>query len=234
MERLLAILVDRLIQAYSDALVSIILYGSAAGRDYDGQFSDLNVFCVLSRLTPEELAKSEPIFAWWRASGNPSPLLMTEQETRDSTDCFPMEFSDMKDRRKVLHGRDVVADLAVDPRNYRAQLEHDLRSKLLRLRQRAAGVLSDRDALLRLCLDSVSTFCVLGRHALRIAGAPAAIEKRAVVRNLEGALGRDLAPFNELLDIRERKRAPQEADPATLFARYLGSIEQLIGFVDRL
>ena len=36
--------------------------------------------------------------------------------------------------------------------------------------RRQAAILSEDDLLLRLMTDSVSTFCVLFRHALRLAG----------------------------------------------------------------
>ena len=130
-------------------------------------FSDLNVLCVLKHVTPRELGDGEPIVRWWRGHGHPSPLLMSEEEAHNSADSFPVEFRDMQERRKVLFGVDVIAHLHVDPKYYRVQLEHELRSKLLHLRQQAAGVLSDDAALVKLCLDSVPTFCFLGRHALR-------------------------------------------------------------------
>jgi predicted nucleotidyltransferase len=234
MERLLVVLVNRLIREFGDSLVSVILYGSAAAGDHHSRYSDLNVLCVLSKLTPAELEKSGPIFRWWRELGNPAPLLMTEDEVRSSADCFPIEFSDMREYRKVLHGKDVIAELQIDQRYYRAQLEHDLRAQMLRLRQQAAGALKDRDELLKLCLESVSTFCVLGRHALLLAGRAAPMDKREVVRALGAALEADMDSFRSLLDIREGKAAPQEGDPVTLFGKYLARIEQLIHYVDRL
>lgn len=234
MERLLAVLVNRLVHEFQDGLVSVILFGSAATGDHHDRYSDLNVFCVLARLTPVELAKSGPIFRWWREFGNPAPLLMTEAETRASADCFPIEFADMREHRKILHGKDIVADLEVDERHYRALLEHELRAKMLRLRQQAAAILTDRDELLKLCLDSVSTFCVLGRHALRIGGIPVTMEKRGIVGALATTLRADMSPLDKLLDIRERKTAPQEGDPDTLFGKYLGCVEQIIHYVDHL
>jgi hypothetical protein len=233
-ERLLAVLVDRLGQTFGDVLVSVILYGSAASDDYHGRYSDLNVFCVLTEVTPGELAKSEPIFRWWRDLGNPAPLLMTEHETRRAADSFAIEFSDMRERRKVLYGQDVIAGISVDPRYWRAQLEHELRSALLRLRQQAAGVLSDRDALLKLCLDSVSTFFVLGRHALLIRSEPCGTAKRSIAERLREVLGEAVAPFIVLLDIREERTPPQDVEPATLFGKYLTAVEQLIEYVDRI
>ena len=70
-------LVAKLERAYSDRLVSVVLYGSGASDDHNHKFSDLNVLCVLTRVTPAELGASEPIFKWWR-DGNPSPLLLSE------------------------------------------------------------------------------------------------------------------------------------------------------------
>ncbi len=227
-------LVSKLDRALGDKLVSVILYGSAASGDFDGLYSDLNVLCVLSQLTPEELFQAEGVVKWWRELGNPAPLLMTEEEARSSADCFVIEFTDMKERRKVLHGRDVIADLTVDRRFYRARVEYELRSKLLRLRQQAAGVWTDRDALLKLCLESVPTFCVLGRHALMLGGGPPAASRRQTVDRFAAVVGADPAAFHLLLDIRERKFAPQEADPATLFRKYLQTIESVIRYVDAL
>jgi hypothetical protein len=227
-------LVSRLERSLHDRLVSVILYGSGAGEDHHAKFSDLNVLCVLKEITPRELIECEPILGWWRQQGHPSPTLMSEEEVHNSADCFPIEFRDMKDRRKVLCGLDVIADVKVDGKFYRAQIEHELRSKLFRLRQQGARVLSDPAALLKLCLDSVSTFCVLGRHALIASGTHARSEKRAIVHQLGASLKMDVKPFETLLDLREDKSGSEQGDPGELFAAYLQCIQRMIEFVDRL
>lgn len=233
MEKKLEELVDRLRKAHGGQLLSVILYGSAATGDHHESFSDLNVLCVLNQVTVAELAASEPVFKWWRGLGNPSPLLLSEDEVRGSTDCFPIEFHDMQERRRVLAGKDVIADLAIDRVFYRAQLEHELRSKALRLRQKAAGVLTDKQALLLLMMESVSSFFVLARHALLLSGIEAGWQKREVAQSLP-KIGVDAAPFDTLLDLRERKKKPNEVDPESLFTSYLKQVEALVAFVDRL
>lgn len=233
MEQKLEELVDRLRQAHTNRLVAVILYGSAAGRDHHEQYSDLNVLCVLAEVTPSGLAASEPTFKWWMGLGNPSPLLLSEEEVRTSTDCFPIEFHDMQEQRRVLFGKDVIATLEIDKAFYRAQIEHELRAKLLRLRQKAASVLADRAALLRLMIDSASNFLVLSRHALLVSGLPPGSSKREVAHALAG-IGVDAAPFHELLDVREQKKKPAAVEPETLFASYLKQIEAVIAHVDRL
>ncbi|HLX42858.1 MAG TPA: hypothetical protein VKR43_05465 [Bryobacteraceae bacterium] len=227
-------LVGKFERSFHDRLVSVVLYGSAAGEDHHTKFSDLNVLCVLKEITPRELGEAEPILRWWREHKHPAPTLMSEEEVHNSADCFPIEFRDMKDRRKVMFGVDVVADVKVDGKFYRAQIEHELRAKLFRLRQQGAGVLSDPAALLKLCVDSVSTFCVLGRHAMVAAGTSAKTERRAVVHQLSQTLKMDVTPFEILLDIREDKSGMDPGDPGELFARYLDCIRRMIEFVDRL
>ncbi len=234
MQKVLDQLLDKLTKTYGDRLVSVVLYGSAAAGDHNGRFSDINIFCVLREVGTRELHDSEPVFRWWRELGNPAPLLMGEQETRQSTDCFPIEFHDMRDRRRVLHGADVIEGLKIDDRYYRAMVEHELRAKLLRLRQRAAGVLFDGDLLLRLMADSVSTFCVLTRHALRLAGVDAKWQKREIVAQAEERLGLDAAPLRTLLDLREGAVKARSLQPEELLAQYLKGIQTVVDAVNRL
>jgi len=226
--------VEATVTGLGEDLVSVVLYGSGASDEHHHKFSDLNVLCVLKQVTPRELGEGEPILRWWREHGHPSPLLMSEEEAHNSADSFPIEFRDMKERRKLLSGVDVIADVHVDTKNYRAQIEHELRAKLIRLRQKGAQVLSDPVQLLQLCVDSVSNFCMLGRHALVVSGATPKTERRAVVHQLGQILKMDTSPFDILLDIREDKPGIDPGDPGELFAMYLERIQRLIEFVDGL
>ena len=140
----------------------------------------------------------------------------------------------MKERNQVLHGRNVLEGLDIDYSFYRAQVEHELRAKLLRLRQKAGGVLSDRDLLLRLMVDSISTFCVLLRHALLLAGQEPKFEKRAVVEAAREKFGIDAQPFFTLLDLREEKVKARDLQPAPLFREYLKQVQAVVDAVDQM
>lgn len=233
-EKRLAELTTKLERAFGERLVSVVLYGSAALGELHGVYSDLNVLCVLRAIGPDELAAAEPVIRWWRGLDNPSPLFLSEEELANSTDCFPIEFHDIVECHRVLAGRDVVAGLAIDDSFYRGQVEHELRAKLLRLRQKAGGLLSDRGMLARLMGESVSTFCSLGRHALRLAGAPAPMPKREAIAACAERFGIDPLPFYTLLDLREGAKKARDLDPPALLAAYLKQIEALTGAVDRM
>jgi hypothetical protein len=231
---MLAQLVEKLRKTFGERLVSVVLYGSAVSGNRHSKFSDYNILCVLDRITPQEMTKTEDVFRWWREKGNPSPLLLTEQEVATSTDCFAIEFHDIKANHRLLHGKDVITPLAVDDSFYRAQVEHDLRAKLLRLRQKAAGMMADQDMLRRLLADSISTFCVLFRHALKLSGAEASMEKREVIAQASGAFGFDAQPFEKLLELREERIKPGDLHPGALLPAYLEGISAVIDAVDRL
>lgn len=227
-------LVEKLRQALAADLVSVILYGSAAAGDHNEKFSDYNVLCVLAQITPDQMRAAEPVFRWWRAQGNPAPLLMTEHEVRTSADCFAIEFHDIREHHKMLCGADVVTNLEIGTAFYRAQVEHDLRAKLMRLRQKASGILSDDDLLRRLLLDSVSTFCVLIRHALALHGLQAPAHKRETIMMAQQEWGLDASPFLTLLDLRDQKQKPKDVEPVNLLAMYMREIGTVIDRVDAL
>jgi hypothetical protein len=113
-------------------------------------------------------------------------------------------------------------------------VEHDLRAKLLRVRQKAGGMLSNPDLLRRMLLDSVSTFCVLFRHALILRGVDAPALKRDVIERAREVFGIDAEPFERLLDVREGRLKPREVDPVSLLAPYLKEISQVIDAVDQI
>ncbi len=234
MENLLSQLLGKLTKTFGERLVSVVLYGSAAAGDHHEGYSDLNVLCVLNEVTVRELEQSDPVFRWWREKKNPAPLLLSEHEVRTSTDCFAIEFHDIKTHHRILQGKDVISNLVIDDSFYRAQVEHDLLAKLLRLRQKATSALSDKDVLRSLLADSVSTFCILFRHALILRGSAAGGRKREVIEQAREAFGIDPLPFTKLLDLREGRIKPRELEPAGLLDSYLKQISVVIDAVDRL
>ena len=236
MERLLTQLVDRLRKTYQDRLVSVVLYGSAAVGDHHGSYSDINILCVLTQVTPRELADSPAIFHWWRQKGNPAPLLLSVEEVRNSTDSFPIEFHDIRERHRVLYGENVVAGIEVNKRYYRVQVEHELRTNLLKLRQHYLAAPDNNKGVLGLMTESVSSFASLFRHALLALGeaTPERLphRKREIIGSLSKLLDFDASAFYTVLDLREGKLAPGQVDVPSTFRAYLQGVERVTREVD--
>jgi hypothetical protein len=83
-------------------------------------------------------------------------------------------------------------------------------------------------------LDSISTFCVLFRHAVWLGGGTPKFDKKEVVGAAQAQFGIDAQPFLTLLDIRAGGVKPRDVQPDELFAGYLGQIHIVLDAVDRM
>jgi phytoene/squalene synthetase len=95
-------------------------------------------------------------------------------------------------------------------------------------------MLSDPDLLRRLLADSISTFCVLFRHALALHGEEASHAKREILQRARERFGIDAAPFEQILDLREERIKPRDVEPVSLLESYLEGIARVTGAVDQL
>ncbi|MBZ2185562.1 MAG: hypothetical protein K7J46_12695 [Bryobacter sp.] len=225
---------ERARAAFGLQLDAILLYGSAARGEFDAHHSDLNLLVLLHALNRASLAAAAPLLEFWLESGHPQPLFFTRAELRSATDAFPIEILDMISSHRLLHGDSPLDGLTVNPVFHRAQLEHELRSKLLRLRQKAILVLAQPEELLRLLAASVPTFLLLLRHRLLLAGHTPPPQRRALLDFAHQAGLIEALPFSRLLDLREAKLSPRTLDSVQLFEDYLTQIERLVSDADSL
>jgi hypothetical protein len=86
--------------------------------------------------------------------------------------------------------------------------------------------------------DSLSTFCVLFRHALILHGAfesnDAPQAKREVIARAAEYFQVDAQPFELVFDLRDGKPAGRDVDFEKLLADYMMQISTVIEAVDRL
>jgi predicted nucleotidyltransferase len=234
MEKLLNELVSRLRGAYGDDLLSVVLYGSAATGEFHEKFSDLNVLCVLKSIGVRELEKGEAAVGWWLKQKQPLPLLLSREEVENSHDAFPVEFLDIQQNHRVLHGENVVAKVKVRTHQHRRQVEHEMRSGLLRLRERYLGLQRNKKEVARLMLDSLPTFSTLFRHSLILGGVAAPSKKREIFQAAAERFVISPVPFITLLETREGKRKLADEEIQPLFEAYLTEITRMAEAVDKL
>ncbi len=206
-------LIERLRQAAGANLTAAVLYGSAADQEFREEHSDLNVLCLLQRLDAGELKKLQPVGLWWWRKGHPTPLVFTLRELQDSADVFAIELLDMKQRHRMLLGEDFLKDFDVPMALHRLQVERELRTSVIRLRQALLRSRGKRAELTELMVASSSTFVALFRHALIALGDTAPDSRREVLDRLAAKLGFDPAAVHAVLDVREGKRRPGDLDP---------------------
>jgi predicted nucleotidyltransferase len=233
METKLSGLVGRLKSAAGDNLKAVVLYGSAATGEFVEQHSDLNVLYLVERAGAGDLEKLHPVVESWMAEGNPAPLIFTLDELRRSADVFAIELLDMKNHHRMLHGEDFLEHLDVPLRFHRLQVERELRTNWLRLRQAVLAAPHKKKIELGIMLDSVAAFCVLFRHALMALGHPAPAGKREAVQAIAKVAGANPSGFQSILDFREGKRKEKDIDIEATLQTYLEFVEVVTNDVDR-
>ena len=227
-------LVQRLSGATGQNLVSVVLHGSAAADDFQPEFSDVNVLGVVGELSPPAMQSLAPVLSWWTGLGLPAPLFFTQSELQAVADVFPIEMFDIKHRHRILHGIDPFQDLEVPMALHRVQLEHEIRTKLLLLRQHYLSVAGDSAKVRHLMLDSASNFLALFRHTLIAVGEAPPHHKTEVLQRIAAKLGFDPQPLQQLLDVRQHKLKTETLDVNQVFAGYLRAIEVVVEAVDKL
>ncbi len=166
MEAQLKEFLDRLQPAAGANLVSVVLYGSAATGEFRPGQSDLNILCLVNHADASDLESLHAISEWWIKKGNHPPLIFTRDELNRSADVFAIELLDMKSSHRILFGPDFLTDLEVPLHLHRLQVERELRTNWLRLRQAIIAAPLTEKSHLALMTNSLSTFCSLFRHAV--------------------------------------------------------------------
>ena len=225
--------VKRAREAVGANLESVILFGSAASGDYDPDFSNLNLFCVLRDASFPVLQSFSQVAKWWDQQKQPPPLFMTRAELERSTDVFTIELLDMQRHHRVLFGENVLHGLTISMRQHRIQVEYELREKLLLLRQQMVFASDNEKKLWDLLSRSVASFVTLFRHAAIALGREAQNGKRHALKVLAEVFEFDLSSVNQVLDTRERKADPKKLNVKDLAQRYLAAIEQVTLAVDK-
>ncbi|HTS13504.1 MAG TPA: hypothetical protein VMH00_15410 [Candidatus Limnocylindrales bacterium] len=233
MERTLAELVSRLKKGAGGNLKAIVLYGSAVTGEFSSGHSDLNVLCVVERAGTSELENLHDAAEWWMGQGNPPPLLFTFEELRASADVFAIEMVDMKLRHRMLLGDDFFDHFEIPLRLHALQLERELRSRWLRLREAVLAAPLKKKAHLAIMVASISTFCALFRHALWALGNPMPATRREAVNGVAALTGANPSAFHAILDLREGKIKSRKIDIEETLHSYLELVEVVTNEVDR-
>ncbi len=226
--------VSRLRQAAGSNLRSVLLYGSGAAGTYDPKLSDINLFCLLGDASWPALQPLASVSEWWSKQNPRAPLFMSSEELERSTDVFSIELLDIQSSHKVLFGDDPFTTLTIPMTLHRAQVEYELREKLILLRHYLLLAGGKEKRIWDLLVRSVPAFSTLFRHALISAGKPARLARRESIEKLAQHLGVDASGFIDVLEVREGKKSSKDFRVDDVASRYVGVVAQITAEVDRM
>lgn len=221
-------------QLFSTDLISIILYGSAASGEYVSGKSDINFMIVLSEDGIDSLGRAFKAVLKWKKRHVATPLFLTEHYVQTSLDTFPIEYLNFQNSYELLYGKDILKELALDPKLLRLQCEREIKGKLLALRQAFVETGGKGRRLQELAAESVQAFIAIFNGLLYLKGKALPRHRRDIIRQVCEAFHMDNALFDRLLDIKEKKLKLSGWEIREFFRAYMKEVQTLSIRVDRL
>ena len=214
-------------------LVSVVLYGDALYPQTFRPHDPVRLLIVARVLDVEALTRIGAVVTAWRRRWNLDPVLFTPSELAESLDVFPVELSRARVAYAVVAGDDVMADLTIAPEHLRLQIEEDLRTKRLWLRQRIL-MLGGRPAKdVSAVAESFSTLAPILRAMLTWRGRPSVATAEGVLKEAVDALSLDAALLETLQAVARRQRRVSPDEAPALLARYMALLDTLVEMAQR-
>lgn len=226
-------LVSQLHQAYGTTLRSVMLYGSAVAGEHIAKRSDYNVLVILDAVPLDRLAAVGAVLRAWGEAGNPPPMTFTSAEWKSSADVFPMEYADILERHRVLHGADATEGITVSRSDLRLQVEQQALGKLLHLRGGAMAAGDNAGEQIKLLEASLSAIMVVFRGAVRLHGDVPSQDYSVLSAEVAKLAGFDAGPVQRVIEHVRGTRKVEKSEAGIVLAGYMAEMETLVASLDR-
>ena len=212
---------------YARSIHSVHMTGSAVTGDYEAKRSDVNSVFVLEKMDLEFLKVLAPMGKKYRKKQVAAPLIMTSEYIDRSLDVFPIEFLNIHLFHHTVHGEDLFSDMVFGINDLRTQLERELKSRLIGIRQGYLSSEGDRDKLLDGFIRSFSGYIPLFRSILFLEGHLPPGPAESVIRNLEKSVGIDMSVFQRVLTEKQTRKKMSLEALNEIFEAYYDVIDRL-------
>lgn len=219
---------------YGHDLESITLYGSGARGEYLPGKSDLNFLVILSSAAIANLRRAVPLVEKWRTYRVAVPLVFTRQYMKDSLDSFPIEILSLKRHHRTIFGPDILKELEISRDHLRLQIERELKSKLLHLREGLLGSGYSREELRRLLSGTLTPFMELFNAFLFLRNEALPDKQREVFDRITQIAGLEQSCFDELFRVVAGEARVYRDELWQLTDRYIAQIEKVTQLVDKM
>jgi hypothetical protein len=212
-----------LIEIFGKRLESVVAYG----RPHAGPQA---ILVLASSLTVEDLDDCAARTARWRREGAATPLMVTRDELARSLDAFPIEYSEIIDTARLLHGRNPFDGSGIHAEDVRRACEVQVKSHLLHLRENYLEMGGRSTEIAELVRESSPAFALVLRRLARLDGdaadTHAELDSWAARR-----IGLDARVVGDVLAL-SGSGPSSGVDAQRLFPEYLRAVEALARFVD--
>ncbi len=232
MDKFLTSFAKDLKNVLGDNLKSFIVYGSAATGEFY-KTSDYNTLIVVGYFSPECLKNMENPVKKWCRHGQPIPLIFDRHSIIKSNDVFPIEFLDIKENHFVVYGEDVFKNMKIATGNLRLEIERELKSKIIRLRQSFIITGGNARKVKELMRGSVSTFIAIFKGILRYFKIQPPLKKAEIIAALSKKISLNTQVFFDILALKDGVNKIKNNEIDNMFHSYINDIEKVTDYLDK-
>lgn len=217
--------------SFESNLVSAAIYGSYVSGNFVEGVSDINILILLEKPDADQIEKlginAHKMIKRYKIT----PLILSKTEFINSADVFPMEYFDIRDRKKILYGEDETKTLSLTQKNLRHQLEDRLRGNIASLRQLIIASHGKEKILGNFLKNWYGSLNALFKGLLRLKKiTPVPSQSEDIIKKINEVFRLDVAPFLDLI----RFRRGEKINPKKLTYDIVSSLETLISTVDKM
>lgn len=210
------------------------LTGSVLIQGFDAARSEINILVVADLLTPETLDALVRALPTGKRAPRFAPLFMTRRQIEKSLDSFPIEWVEIQEQHLLIEGQDLLGNLQV-PRTYlRLQCEHELRAKLILLRQSYLLSAARPDQLEAVLRTTSSGFATLFRTLLRLQGESPPADTAQVIERVADIHGLQAEGLLGVYLVRANPRRYRGHELLPIYRKFLAEIERLVNAIDSM
>jgi hypothetical protein len=217
---------------FRDDLVSIILYGSAAGQNFQPGLSNINFMVVLTEKGIQHIDQAFGVVTKWRKRGVALPLFLTEAFVRGSLDVYPIEYFGFQRHHVLVLGKEILDDLEFKTEFLRLQCEREIKGKLLLLREAFMESNGKPKTLKAVMKEALPALIALFEALLHLKGGAIPPTRREVIRAAAGAFEIEAGVFEGIIDIRRGSSGLRDGEVVPLFKGFLNEIQRLSNRID--
>jgi len=225
---------NKLLENYNDNVRAILVYGSAAGINYNHGVSDINFALIIKDLDFSVLNQGVALVKWARKHKIATPLFLTREYILSALDVFPIEFSEIKLQHKVIFGEDVFKDLDIPRNDVRLLCEQQVKGKLLHLRQAYLNIGSNPAILKNLLKSALSDLTPIFRQLILLKGQVPIKEKEEMFDQLSKIFSLDFELFRVVYHDKNKKMLISSNQVEAHLQNFLNQLESLSRHLDSL
>jgi predicted nucleotidyltransferase len=209
----------------------VVLYGSAASGEYVCRNSNINMAVVLKDASIPSIKKAARLARRLKFT-RVNPVFFDEDHIKTSLDVFPIEFLDIKENHILLYGKDLFANITVDPKNLRFQCEQELKSKILNIKKTYLKV-RDKAVLKEALFKTLTSSLHILRNLVRLKGKTPSYKKELVIEEVGREFSVDVGSLRKILEAKTGNTRLGGTEMDGLFSDFVTTLETISDKVDR-